>query len=184
MNKAKEMDILTHDSYDSIKAFVSKIWVMRYWVRKKSVSIICLLMAFIFLTCEGCCLKLLYPDLDETLPVVLEVTLFLKALADEGAFKDLCQYIHSPFKAKLPLSHSFPYTVQFHAPIEEENTIYWFTIEKKEKNTDWEVLKMWKTDKRSKILDENLSLPTPEQQKRANEAVKKLLNPQPTPPPS
>ncbi|MEI6168906.1 MAG: hypothetical protein WCS52_17125 [bacterium] len=106
-----------------------------------------------------------------------EAGMYLSVLKDAGVLPELKQKGEHGNIETMPVVNPsqtafYPFSARLAVNLNDRDAIYWFIVEKQEETAEWSVIRIWKTDKKSHVLNNNLTLPDSSAQAEANAKVR------------
>ena len=120
------------------------------------------------------------PQNNQTMMHLAEAGLYLSLLKDAGVLPELKQKGEHGNIETMPVVNPsqtafYPFSARLAVNLNDREAIYWFIVEKQDETAEWRVIRIWKTDKKSHVLNNNLTLPDISSQAEANAKVRQRM---------
>lgn len=121
----------------------------------------------------------LLPQNNQTMMLMMESVLYFTVLKKAGVLPELAEKDHGGLQTMPVVDPSqtafYPFSSKLTVEVEGKDVVYWYIMGKQDESAAWRVVKISKTDKNSRLLADNLPLPSVAAQADANAELKKLM---------
>jgi hypothetical protein len=121
----------------------------------------------------------LLPQNNQTMMLMMEAGLYFTVLKDAGVLPEIGKTDHGKLQTMPVVDPSqtafFPFSAKLGVVMDGKDVVYWYVMQRQDLNSDWDVIKIWKTTKQNEVLAEDLPVPDPPAQAQANVELRKKM---------
>ena len=121
----------------------------------------------------------LLPQNNQTMMLMMEAALYFTVLKDAGVLPEIGENDHGKLQTMPVVDPSqtafYPFSAKLGVVLDGKDIVYWYVTKKEDQSSDWNLIKIWKTNKQNAVLADSLPVPDATAQASANAKLSKKM---------